>query len=225
MRISTGNLTKRSVQAISIAIPLLLIGCTAEPTSLNVGQAPGSERPTTTAPSPESTVDEVRPPAGAELDPEGSIAPAPVVGEGPETPPAPDIEPLDSQLANNNVRDGGLGSVCWARWEINRQVRIGVSSVEAPDGAAKAQDALNALRQVLPTVEAELSRASVPEEVKSFVARLLADAANARVYVEQEQVLTAAAFEELPRQFDYDSYPQVESYRALASEHPACEHL
>jgi hypothetical protein len=139
----------------------------------------------------------------------------------------PDIEPIESQLENNNVRDGGLGSLCWARWEVNRQIlRLGSSNVEKPGGAEEGARVVATLRDELPTIEAELAllRNRISPELRPFAIQLASDVSRARDLVQEHGDLQLV-LEALERQFVFDSYPQVDEYRMLAAEHPACAHL
>lgn len=210
------------------AMTVLLAGCGGgqSATSVRARQQPAGEviPATTSPPDEESRSTTPSTPSEDTLDTTSPTLPE-LPREAP-TPPTPDVEPLDAQLANDNVRDGGLGSLCWARWEVNRQIRIGVSNVKMPESREAADGAVETMRSdLLPSLNAELGQVltEVPE-LQQFVARFAADVAAAQKLV-QDTPTTQAAVDGLARQFDFDAYPQVEEYRKLASEHPSCLHL
>lgn len=191
-------------------------------TSVSAGQrSPTSDLPTTTTPDQDEeesgTVPQRQESPGAPIS-----STIPELPRAAEPPPIPDIEPIESQLRNDNVRDGGLGSLCWARWEINRQLRIGTTSAEL----AEAQGAVTVLRDELPNIERELDavREQLPDALYPFLGRLQADVGVARGLLQSESG-ARAALEAVSQQFSFDSYPEVETYRELATEHPACAHL
>lgn len=219
--------TSRGVVALIVSAGTLLVGCSVGDgvTSVRAGQQAGTGGiPTTTAPDDQTNgtaagaPDEITPPVSPTIPGLPREAPAP--------PPIPPIEPIESQLKNDNVRDGGLGSLCWARWEVNRQIRLGVSTVEKPGGFDEAQGAVDTLKEELPNIHRDLGAimSQLPQQVQPFAARLRSDVLAAQGEVQREGGVEAA-LEALARQFDFDSYPQVEEYRRLAAEHGACEHL
>lgn len=221
----TGSRRVRNAVLVIATSSALLVGCSSGggTTSVRAGQQSASgQMPTTTAPSvnedPVGTVLPIQDDPNVPVP--STIVEPPRNSAGP--PPVPTIEPIEAQLVNDNVRDGGLGTLCWARWEINRQIRIGASSVDR----AEAEGAIRTLREELPSIDDELGRvvSELPPELVPFVTRLRADIGAADSLLRKDGNAEMLA-KELANQFDFDSYPAVDQYRRLAAEHSACKHL
>lgn len=131
-------------------------------------------------------------------------------------PPAvelPSIPPNeDGELKNENVRDGGMGSLCWARWEIGRNL------LRELKGSAEAHLAVAELTAQLPMIEAAVDAAvaEVPGAVRPFAERLLADLPRADAVLAQSLV-PAETLRRLGEVFVFDSYPEAAEYVEIAS--------
>lgn len=138
-------------------------------------------------------------------------------------PTVPPIESLDTELENTNIRDGGLGSLCWARWEVSRHiVRAGVQE-DSPVGLEAARLVIFQLRDQLPAVATELDRAlgNVGIDLRPFVERFQAEVEAAQ----QPPAVEGDVREELKQlgtQFDFESYPAAAQYDELSQGHPGC---
>ncbi len=142
----------------------------------------------------------------------------------PDTAPSvPPIEPLASQLENTNVRDGGLGSLCWARWEVARLIVEASIQEESPVGLEEASRSLTELREQLPAIEAELDRVmnQVPVEVRPFVERFKNEVLTARQSAGSDDGVEGE-LQELASQFDFESYPAALEYDELSRTHAGC---
>lgn len=214
----------RDTFVLFAAAAVLLVGCSSGEglTSVRAGQQSEAGGPTTIAPPPERGPSSAVSPPRADATPSVSPTVPQPPRSAPEPPPIPRIEPLEAQLRNDNVRDGRLGSLCWARWEINRQIRVGLSSVEN----AQVQGVVSTLRDELPSIAGELNSlvGQLPSELHLFLGRLRADVGLAQDSL-RNQGDARMVLQDLARQFQFDSYPGVGQYRRLASEHPACTHL
>ncbi len=142
----------------------------------------------------------------------------------PETPPSvPPIKPLESQLENTNIRDGGVGSLCWARWEVSRYLVRASVQEESPTGREEASRSIVELREQLPVVATELDRAmsQVPIEVRPFLEEF-----KDRVATAQQSPSAVGDVEgelrELGKQFDFESYPGAVEYDERSRAHPGC---
>ncbi len=224
------RMRKQRLAMLTVAsvMPALFVGCGGGDTATSVRagqQQEGGALPVTTT-EPESDSAATAPSAVPEESEERTSPTTPELPRSGPTPSTPEVEPLEAQLANNNVRDGGLGSVCWGRWEVNRQIRIGISNVETPEGKAVASGAVETLRtELLPTLESELGQvmSKLQPDVRAFITRFATDVALARELV-TEQAQVQPTLDALARQFDFDSYPDVEKYRELAASNPSCVH-
>lgn len=138
-------------------------------------------------------------------------------------PSVPPIEPLETQLDNTNLRDGGLGSLCWARWEVSRHIVRASVQEDSPSGLEAASLAIDQLRDQLPAVATELERAmgTVPMGLTPFVEKF-----QAEVIAAQQPSPAAGGvreeLEELGAQFDFEAYPAAVQYDELSQQHSGC---
>ncbi len=116
-----------------------------------------------------------------------------------------------------------MGSLCWARWEVARLIIKGNSMVEVVAAQQEAEAAASEVIAKLPTVEVELDSVAerLPSEVRNFANRLREDVEAAQ----SEAPAASDAGERLAQlevRFDFESYPNLEAYGALAARHPNC---
>lgn len=130
------------------------------------------------------------------------------------------VEGLNATLENNNRQDGGLGTLCWARWEIARSfLEHRMSRVEAlGKQVPNFDDRLEAVGAVT-----RAGWSSLPGEVVAFADRLQSEVNEATaIAAESDSEITPEQFESGRRLFDFERYPAVAEYVMLASQHEAC---
>jgi hypothetical protein len=123
-------------------------------------------------------------------------------------------------LSNLNERDGGIGTLCWARWEIARlYLQATAIFASEPERAAKAATELAVtLPQVLePVRNARVEDAAVASFRDEF-ASSLATASSQVNSTSAPSDITAVATE----QFNFDAYPGINEYVAAASAASSC---
>jgi hypothetical protein len=134
-----------------------------------------------------------------------------VVPDAPLPPVEIDRDPLEELSVNRNERDGALGSLCWARWEMARYLLL--ASLPVGDEATKpTPDELSAVARTSLS-EVDAVRDKLPSELVPF-----ADALREALQRAVESSDLAA-----PSTFEFESFPAVEEYVELASSHQSCE--
>lgn len=135
----------------------------------------------------------------------------------------PPMEPLETELENTNIRDGGLGSLCWARWEVSRHIVRASIQEDSPAGLEAARLAIVQLEDQLPAVVTELDRAmgNVAMELRPFLEKFQREVVSAQQAPLGEGDVRGE-LEELGRRFDFESYPAALQYDELSQGHPGC---
>lgn len=139
-------------------------------------------------------------------------------------PPLPSVEPgqvartPDPQLerveVNLNTADGGLGGLCWSRWEVGRRY-LQMTVVHLEDTAA-ADEAARGFAATLPTVSETLGAvntddAAIDRFTSQFVESIDAAIVQLRESPSPEQIRRVAT-----GLFDFEKYPGVREYMDAA---------
>jgi hypothetical protein len=135
-------------------------------------------------------------------------------------PAVPAVDDVGEKLAqNNNTRDGQLGSLCWARWEVARHLLIGLTQPGQADLAARRlEEALGSAEATVDLVSSDLS-----PEVLPFAHRLRLNVGEARAELVRTQGQPAKSrVAAVATKFDFDGYPGAKEYMSQAAQHPAC---
>lgn len=133
--------------------------------------------------------------------------------------PAPPANFPDELNSNTNVRDGEVGSVCWATWEVGRTL---AASVTDPQGS-RAQSDGAALPGRLSSARAELQRIAADSALRPFVDAFVRDidatAEKIRGLAPADRVKVARGA------FAFDSYPGATAYAGVAKKSPNCKNV
>jgi hypothetical protein len=157
-----------------------------------------------------SSAKSTQPPTSASIPSPSSFLPPPDAATV-----TPNTQDVDAALASNtNVRDGGLGSLCWARWEVARHLLR--ATVSPSDAALALRDLEGQLGEVKQEAQSELNL-----NLRGFADRLASDVDRAR------DVLTRTAapddrIKELSAVFAFEQYPGAADYSTAASPNPHC---
>jgi hypothetical protein len=149
-----------------------------------------------------------------------SIVESPGDASPPPTPhPTTDFSEFER---NDNVKDGGLGSVCWARWEVSRHLLLMGSAFD--DETAKA-DAAQEFEAVLPEVVDTLREVegNLTNPLRGFAERLRGAAEQAARNMAAEQS-GATKQQAAHRAFsaEFEDYPGYTEYNESAEGDPDC---
>lgn len=191
-----------------------IAACGTDEPAASVRAADGA--PTADQPGVDESGDDERGQTGGTLPP--------FLEEQPEPPPVPSIEPIEARLENTNERDGGLGSLCWARWEVARLLIQSSTTVDLDGTPGSATTALTTLESQLPTIGSELIQVveQVPPEVREFAIRLRDDVAASTSSEPAVQDDVEQRVAQLGAFFDFESYPGLTDYGRLAADYPGC---
>lgn len=161
-------------------------------------------------------------------DPQGDTSPTDAsqtttsASEPPPTTakPQPSREdPYKAVSENKNTRDGDVGSLCWARWELARAVVLGQGNAD------RADEAVAAFSQRRGAVEGELGaiRGNLPTELRPFVDRYRSDIREAgRVLAQSEGESGRARMNKVSDVFAWSEYPGLSDYERLSAKDPDC---
>lgn len=133
-----------------------------------------------------------------------------------ELPESPSPTGIEVDVQNRNTPDGGIGSLCWARWEVARHIIL-VATNEA-----EAETRLPALDEALARAAAAVADVEVPDPIQPFVDRFRAAVQTGLDAAEANSSDPATRLEQLDEPFDFQSYPAVEEYERLATASPSC---
>ncbi len=202
--------------AVALSVSLVFAGCsgttqdelrtagppptTADPDRTSEPSGPEVLEPDPTTPS-ESSTTLVEPPAS----PTGPDAPIPVPEE-------------DGALSRNpNVRDGGLGSLCWSRWEVSRHIIL----YAVPDADLSRWS--SEFRASLEIASKEMTTVASPPEVAQFADWLRDSIAEAiDVLGEASDAAPQVAFDAVNKVLAFEYAPEARAYVDLAGSSEGC---
>lgn len=150
----------------------------------------------------------------------GPATPSSLPGQSESQAPPPPQPILEDVSSNPNVRDGGLGSVCWARWEVQRHLLQ--MDVAFNDDARKAQ-AIDSLQTEFDDVNKALaaSETNVTAELSQFVTTFRGAITQAQREA-PEQSAANAKRDAIARAFDWESFRGLAEYGAAATQSANC---
>lgn len=123
----------------------------------------------------------------------------------------------DPYYGNPNVRDGGLGSLCWSSWEVGRHFIL--YAVRGADLSRWASD----FRASLELAAEEMSTVLAPPDVARFVDWLRSAIAEAtRVVDDRRDAPPEATFEQAGEALAFEYAPEVRTYVQLADADASC---
>lgn len=217
-RRTTSRLAAVSIAVLSTAAMTACGGSTgpSDVSALGAQSASSQDGGTTTTVDPER--DESSDPSPGDETERRTVSSVPDPPPG-QTGPAPTGADLEPRLENRNRRDGRLGTLCWARWEVARTLLSGLRGQDEADQAIRnLETRLSGAASAVQGIKKSLSA-----EMQSFAERFSSDLEAARDVLSNTRGESAESrLSKVGAVFDFEDYPSARQYAESAEAHDAC---